>query len=215
MNNTIKYAGFFTRLIAFLLDVIVAFILLSIIKIIFIIDSSNAIVLVLFWWLYSSLMLSSSWEATLGKKLMSIRVLSLDMKRLSFKQATLRYVLSLVSTAFILPVFMMFFTKKRQTFHDYFAKNLVIDNAYNYEGIDDSIKYATPSNKLSLSILKNAPRLRVIFAILFVLASIPFIFILGQSLIMASVFAYIGYGKQQAYNQSFYTKYSTFAHRFH
>ncbi len=160
MNNTIKYAGFFIRLIAFLLDALVAFMLISIVKMIFTIDiSDNIVIMVLFWWLYSSLMLSSSWEATLGKKLMSIRVLSLDMKRLSFKQATLRHVLSLVSITFILPIFMMFFTKKRQTFHDYFAKNLVIANTYNYDAIDDSIEYATPSNKLSLSILKKTPKL--------------------------------------------------------
>lgn len=78
-------------------------------------------------WLYFSLLESSPMRATLGKKVMGLRVVTEDGKRLSFLRATGRYFGKIVSAAiWMLGFIMAAFTSKKQALHDLLAGTLVV-----------------------------------------------------------------------------------------
>jgi len=79
------------------------------------------------FWLYYALMESSSWQATLGKRALSIIVTDLDGNRISFGRATGRYWAKLLSGLIMgIGYLMPLFTEKKQTLHDTLAGCLVI-----------------------------------------------------------------------------------------
>src|ERR1051325_5071702 len=78
-------------------------------------------------WLYEAFMMSSEWQATVGKRAMSIVVTDIDGKRVSFARATGRdfakYVWALLlGIGFIIAAF----TARRQALHDMIAETLVL-----------------------------------------------------------------------------------------
>jgi uncharacterized RDD family membrane protein YckC len=79
-------------------------------------------------WLYEAFMLSSEWQATVGKRAMNMVVTGVDGTRISFARATGRHFAKYLS-AFILGVgfIMAFFTAKRQALHDLIAETLVVN----------------------------------------------------------------------------------------
>jgi len=79
-------------------------------------------------WLYEAFMLSSEWQATVGKRAMSIVVTGMDGGRISFARATGRHFAKYVS-AFIIGIgfFMAAFTARKQALHDMMAETLVIN----------------------------------------------------------------------------------------
>jgi uncharacterized RDD family membrane protein YckC len=82
---------------------------------------------ILMGWLYSSLLESSSWQGTVGKKVVGLRVTDLDGNRISFGKATGRYFGKILSGAICLVgFFMAAFTEKRQALHDMLANTLVL-----------------------------------------------------------------------------------------
>jgi uncharacterized RDD family membrane protein YckC len=72
-------------------------------------------------------MLSSEWQATVGKRAMSLVVTGVNGNRISFARATGRHFAKYVS-AFILFIgfIMAAFTAKKQALHDMMAETLVI-----------------------------------------------------------------------------------------
>jgi len=81
-------------------------------------------------WLYSSLLESSSWQATVGKKLIGLRVTDLNGYRISFGKATGRYFGKILSSMICLVGFIMVaFTEKQQALHDQLAGTLVVMGA--------------------------------------------------------------------------------------
>jgi uncharacterized RDD family membrane protein YckC len=78
-------------------------------------------------WLYEAFMLSSEWQATVGKRAMSIAVTGIDGGRISFARATGRHFAKYIS-AFILFIgfIMAGFTAKKQALHDMLAETLVV-----------------------------------------------------------------------------------------
>ena len=81
-------------------------------------------------WLYHSLFESSSWQATLGKKLLGIRVTDLNGNRISFGRATGRYFGMILSGMICFIGFVMVaFTEKKQGLHDMLAGTLVVTGA--------------------------------------------------------------------------------------
>ena len=77
--------------------------------------------------LYFALMESSSMQATLGKKLVGIKVTDARGDRISFWRAVGRYLGKIVSTMTLMIGFLMAaFTKKRQALHDMIASTLVL-----------------------------------------------------------------------------------------
>ena len=78
-------------------------------------------------WLYEAFMMSSEWQATLGKRAMSIVVIGPNGERISFARATGRHFAKYVS-AFILFIgyIMAAFTPRKQALHDMMAETFVI-----------------------------------------------------------------------------------------
>lgn len=80
-------------------------------------------------WLYYTLFQSSQYQATLGMKLFGMRITDYAGNRVSFGQATLRYVASWLSGVILMIGYIMIaFTPRKQALHDYIAKTLVVKN---------------------------------------------------------------------------------------
>ena len=78
-------------------------------------------------WLYEALMVSSSYQATLGKMALGIVVTDMQGRRISFLRATGRYVGKIVSSMLLLIGYLIQpFTEKRQALHDMMAGCLVL-----------------------------------------------------------------------------------------
>jgi uncharacterized RDD family membrane protein YckC len=79
-------------------------------------------------WLYFAGMESSARQATFGKSVMSLRVTSLEGRRISFGHATGRFFAKIVSGMIPLAIgyIMAGFTAKKQALHDMIAATLVL-----------------------------------------------------------------------------------------
>ena len=84
----------------------------------------------LFGWLYSALMESSRYQATVGKLVLGIRVTGMQGQRISFGRATGRYFGKVLSCmTFCIGFMLAGFTEKKQALHDLVAGCLVINKA--------------------------------------------------------------------------------------
>ena len=78
-------------------------------------------------WLYSALLESSDMRATLGKKIVGLKVVNLSGGKLSFGQATGRHFGKIVSGIILgIGYLMQPFTERKQALHDMMAGALVI-----------------------------------------------------------------------------------------
>jgi len=78
-------------------------------------------------WLYSAIMESSVWQATVGKKLFGIRVTDMSGNRIGLGKATGRHFGKYLSSIICVIGFIMAaFTEKKQGLHDILAGTLVI-----------------------------------------------------------------------------------------
>ena len=146
MNNY-KYAGFWFRVIANIIDHIIAAISAGIIAYIAgsmlgltmsVMSSSieeikiaakiiGFIVGILIPWLYFTLSESSVWQATLGKKMLGMKVVDMDGNKISFGKANVRYWSKIISAITLYIGFIMVaFTERKQGLHDKIAGTLVI-----------------------------------------------------------------------------------------
>ncbi len=135
------YAGFWRRLVAFIIDAIILNIVFYILAAIFGLPygmtgpaartagtfSGFNLVTIIIVWLYYALMESSEKQATLGKMALSIKVTDLAGNRISFGRATGRYFAKIISAVILLIGFIMAgFTEKKQALHDMIAQCLVV-----------------------------------------------------------------------------------------
>lgn len=142
-TGTTLYAGFWRRVIAYIIDAIVLSIVFGIVGAIFGVVAGGAnegnagviasagvvlyIVLIVGQWLYFSLMESSAKQATLGKMALSIKVTDLDGRRIGFGKATGRFFGKIISGIILYIGFMMAgWTQKKQALHDMMAGTLVV-----------------------------------------------------------------------------------------
>ncbi|MFD2245817.1 RDD family protein [Pontibacter ruber] len=133
----LPYAGFWIRLIAYLLDSLIIFIVSSIpfffIRLHYLggkDELTTELVLngisVLLGWFYYAGMESSKYQATLGKQMMGIFVTDTGGYRLSFLHATGRFFAKIPSSLILLIGFIMAaFTARKQALHDIIAGTLV------------------------------------------------------------------------------------------
>ncbi len=79
-------------------------------------------------WLYEAYFMSSNWQATLGKRAMSIYVTDVNGQPISFLHATGRHFAKIVSglVPLALGFIMAGFTERRQALHDMIASTLVL-----------------------------------------------------------------------------------------
>ncbi len=147
LRDNIKYAGFWRRLVAFIIDLVLVIFILWIIAYTLshvipqikgeigdqesVFKGVVGLIIVLTFipipWLYWAILESSSSQATLGKMALGIIVTDLDGNRVSFNKASLRFWGKILS-GWILNIgyIMAAFTKKKQALHDIIAKCLVV-----------------------------------------------------------------------------------------
>ena len=138
-----KYAGFWLRVCAAIIDTIVVNIIGSIAGFILgfglgsvagdteatqsLATLLGSILGIIISWLYYALMESSPNQATLGKQALGIYVTDLNGEAISFAKATGRYFAKIISVIIIFIGFLMVaFTEKKQGLHDMIASTLVI-----------------------------------------------------------------------------------------
>jgi uncharacterized RDD family membrane protein YckC len=79
-------------------------------------------------WLYYALSESSSWQATLGKKILNLKVTDMSGQPISFGRASGRYFAKIITGMIPLMIgyIMAGFTEKKQAIHDMIASCLVL-----------------------------------------------------------------------------------------
>ncbi len=131
------YAGFWLRFFAWIIDKIVIAGLMSVITAVlgvFVHGFFNSpsswsydLLALVVGWLYYALMESSSYQATLGKMALDLKVTDLDKKPVSFLRASARFFGKILSGMILGIGFLMIaFTEKKQGLHDKLAGCLVI-----------------------------------------------------------------------------------------
>ena len=132
-----RYAGFWLRFWAFLIDVAILAIATGIITGVLGLSGSGTfgggdlgprdLFEVVAFWLYVALMESSGSQATVGKMALSLRVTDISGERLTFGRASGRHFAKFVSGIIFLVGFMMAgWTSKKQALHDMMAQTLVV-----------------------------------------------------------------------------------------
>lgn len=138
----VPYAGFWWRVLAYIIDAIILNIASTIIGGIFglgfapagfesnvaasgVMAGSVSISLIVSW-LYFALMESSAMQATVGKLAVGIIVTDLDGQRIGFGKATGRYFGKILSSLILgIGFIMVAFTERKQGLHDMLANTLV------------------------------------------------------------------------------------------
>lgn len=141
----VRYAGFWIRVVAVIIDTVIIRIAVSPIHLIFgglgmagamhgvpwrplaILGGGLTVILSFFGsWLYEALMESSSYQATLGKMIFGMKVTDLNGSRISFERATGRHFAKFLSgMIFGIGFIMVAFTERKQGLHDILAGTLV------------------------------------------------------------------------------------------
>ncbi len=122
------YCGFFRRLIASIIDIFVIILLFVFIQLITetLDEIFFCILFFLTMWIYFASQESSTLKGTVGKQALNLIVTDLNGNQISFKQATKRFIIKILAA---IPLFMgflsIFFTSKKQAFHDILAKTVV------------------------------------------------------------------------------------------
>ena len=75
---------------------------------------------------YFTVLETSVWQGTIGKRLLKIKVTDIMGKRINFKRATIRFLGKILSAQLLIGYIMILFTDKKQGLHDLIAKTLVL-----------------------------------------------------------------------------------------
>ena len=79
------------------------------------------------WWVYFAVLHSSVWQASVGKKVLGLKVTDLEGRRISFGRATGRYFAGILSALLLCVGYMMVgWTQKKQGLHDKIAGTYVV-----------------------------------------------------------------------------------------
>lgn len=137
----VRYAGFWKRLLAFVVDLgvtsLIFFALAIILPILLgprlgvprgsVILAAGTVAWLAVTWLYWALMESSSKQGTVGKDLVGIMVTDAEGNRMSFGKATVRHFAKVVSALPALAGFVMAgFTAKKEALHDLITGSRVV-----------------------------------------------------------------------------------------
>ncbi|MBK1734658.1 hypothetical protein CKO15_05025 [Halorhodospira abdelmalekii] len=139
-SNRTTYGGFWVRVGAALIDLVVmlvpilllSFLLLVVISpttheeqlIYDVVDSLLGFAL---WLVYTAGLHSSSWQATVGKRALGLKVTDLDGNRISFARATGRYLAEFLNLLTLgIGYIMVALTERKQGLHDKVASTYVV-----------------------------------------------------------------------------------------
>ena len=131
---SVQYAGFWFRAVAAIIDGIlcqVTFVLLLMLLSLMLriptVPEGYVVFGLLIQWLWFTFPESSEWQATLGKKMLGLRVTDEQGGRISFGRANARYWSKILSALILFIGFIMVaFTDKKQGLHDKIAGTLVL-----------------------------------------------------------------------------------------
>lgn len=122
----IIHAGFWLRLAAYSIDVLVVGMVIEIYNRLF---GFNYPLAVGFYLLYKVLLECSKFQGTLGKGIIGLKVINYKGERISFDQSVRRYLGHIVSfLIFFLGFILVAFTPKKQGLPDYLAQTYVVKN---------------------------------------------------------------------------------------
>ncbi|RNI26287.1 RDD family protein [Rufibacter latericius] len=145
-SHTVAYAGFWIRFVAVIIDGFVLMIPNWIISTVLIggtavaTDAANPFAIIaamstsiaitsILQILYKSIMESSSWQATLGKRALNLKVTDEHGQRISFGRSLGRSFASILSTmVMFIGYIMAAFSSRKQALHDKIASTLVVKN---------------------------------------------------------------------------------------
>ncbi len=130
----IRYAGFWMRVAAGILDSIIVSAAMGVCTAfasmvgIYLPNNNTLVtaVAVLFTGAYSVFLESSSRQATVGMMAFGMRVTDYQYQRISLEKAIVRFLSEYVSTAVVIGFIMIAFTKRKQGLHDIIAETLVV-----------------------------------------------------------------------------------------
>jgi uncharacterized RDD family membrane protein YckC len=146
-RKQLLYAGFWRRLGAFAIDLVVVLlgclgvvIFINILLFVALLSTGGSaptdalavqlaslLILLVLVWLYFAGLESSAWRATVGKRLTGLLVTDTAGRRLSFGRSTARYFAKLLSAVPILIGYLLAaFTPRKQALHDLIASTLVV-----------------------------------------------------------------------------------------
>lgn len=136
-----EYVGFWRRLLAFVLDYLLLDLALSLIEVvlqltgIFVFSSqvlfgSQFVLRLLANWLYFSVLESSPWQASVGKRILGIVVTDLNGKKLSWGRAATRELCKFLSSFPLGAGFLKIgFSPEKRALHDSLAGTIVISRS--------------------------------------------------------------------------------------
>jgi uncharacterized RDD family membrane protein YckC len=102
-----------------------------------VVEVGDSVLNLLVWWIYYAVLHSSIWQASIGKKLLGMKVVNYAGKRISFGRATGRHFASLLSALFLFIGFVMVgLTRRKQGLHDFMTRTLVVRVDDIYQGAE-------------------------------------------------------------------------------
>lgn len=152
MASGFVYAGFWKRLLAYIVDSIIFHFLMTVIALFgfvnaldfqepdpeALITSLSSYFLIYYpaWWMYFALQESSSAQATLGKRLVGIKVTDMIGQQLSFMHAAGRQLAgAITSVTLTIGYLMAAFTRRKQALHDLMAGCVVVNKNFDAKQI--------------------------------------------------------------------------------
>lgn len=131
-DDRAAYAGFWRRFAAWAIDYALVFLGSAVLAILaFLAGLSDRTPLMLvatlvLYFSYCALLESSSWQATIGKRLLGLKVTNLRGERIGFARAATRFFAELLSgLTLCLGYLLIVVTRRRQALHDLIAGTLV------------------------------------------------------------------------------------------
>lgn len=137
-DENMQYANFFTRLAAVIIDVLLIFIISFLLNFILLVILKievpknlvgifGEVIGAFILWLYYAVSHSSNWQASIGKKILGLKVVDYQGNKISFLRASGR-ILGWYISAMLFGIghIVALWTNKKQAFHDFLAKTLVV-----------------------------------------------------------------------------------------
>ncbi|AZB41576.1 RDD family protein [Bacillus sp. FJAT-42376] len=132
MNDSVKYAGFWVRFGAYLIDGVIFLIIFGIPSFLLIGGDPAANTAIRLFIgtlsaLYVILMPTTKWQGTIGKKLLGLKIVDENGGRLTAGRAVLRYIGQIISALVLYIGFIMAaFTNRKRALHDMMAHTYVV-----------------------------------------------------------------------------------------
>ena len=122
------YAGFWQRFAAVVIDAIIVSAATGFL--IAITFGGGALFIIFGHWIYEAWLMSSEWQATVGKRLLGIIVTDIHGRRISFARASGRHFAKYISAVLLFIGYLIVpFTAKKQALHDMIGDTVVVNKA--------------------------------------------------------------------------------------